>query len=191
MTVSSTFQGLAGQLLLAMPGMKDPRFHRAVIFVCAHDPSGAMGLMLNQPVPGMALVHLMDQLDIPLIHTEAGAMPVFNGGPVETGRGFVLHGPDFRQKETVIVNDFFSVTATVDALSALGAGIGPKESLFMLGYAGWTAGQLEAEIADNTWLTAPATPEVVFSTPPTHQWDTAMHILGVDPSHLSGFAGRA
>ena len=186
-----TFATLAGQLLVAMPSIQDPRFHRAVIFICAHDRNGAMGLMLNQPVPGMMLDNLLEQLEIPHDDSDADKTTVMNGGPVETGRGFVLHGPDFYQKETVVVNDQFSVTATVDALQAIAQNQGPHEIAFMLGYAGWQAGQLEQEIANNAWLTVEATPDLVFDTHVSDKWDMSMSTIGIKPEHLTNLLGHA
>jgi putative transcriptional regulator len=182
---------LAGQLLLAMPNIGDPRFHRAVIFICAHDDKGAMGLMLTQPVPGMTLGTLLQQLGI--ARSENGSLdyPVFSGGPVENGRGFVLHSGEFHQKETVVVNDSFAVTATIDALHAIAKHEGPDKLLFALGYAGWQQGQLEQELADNAWLNMPADPRLIFDIPASEKWDVAMHQIGVNPSNLTGVSGRA
>lgn len=204
MQQDTPFNSLAGMLLIAMPNMMDPRFHRSVLFVCAHDPNGAMALMLNQPSYGMDIYDLFEQLDIKKTtlsdrtpNTEddeddpLSEVAVLNGGPVETGRGFVLHGPDFQQKETVLINDQFSVTATVDILQAIAKGEGPHDFSLMLGYAGWQAGQLEREMLDNTWLTVPATPELVFHTPSADQWDVAISTLGIHPAQLTAFSGRA
>ena len=149
MQQDTSFNSLAGMLLIAMPNMMDPRFHRSVLFICAHDSNGAMALMLNQPSYGMDIYDLFEQLDIKKTmmtdrtpNTEdddddpLSEVAVLNGGPVETGRGFVLHGPDFSQKETVMINDQFSVTATVDILQAIAKGEGPHDFSLMLGYAG-------------------------------------------------------
>lgn len=193
-TEQQDFSGLAGQLLLAMPGMGDPRFHRAVIFICAHDANGAMGLMLNQPSSGLTFPQLLKQLDIKperTIPDQLTSLPVMSGGPVETARGFVLHGPDFEDPGTVPVDDEFYVTGTVDGLKAIAAGEGPDHMLFMLGYAGWTAGQLEDELRQNAWLTLPATPDLIFHTQAGHMWDRAIGTLGIDPAMLSAEAGRA
>jgi putative transcriptional regulator len=191
MTDFAPDHSLAGQLLLAMPTIGDPRFSHAVIFVCAHDANGAMGLMLTQPVPGLTLGALMLQLDIKNIHADIILRAVMNGGPVESGRGFVLHGPGFYHKETVIVNDQFSVTATIDALQEIAKGSGPEQMLFALGYAGWQAGQLEQELADNAWLTLPADAGLIFNTPPADKWEAAMQKLGVNPTQLTGISGHA
>lgn len=186
---SATYLG--GQLLLAMPSIGDPRFHRAVIFICAHDENGAMGLMLTQPMPGMHLSTLMTQLAIANDGGGNMAVPVLNGGPVETGRGFVLHSADFRQKETIVINDQFAVTATVEALQAIADHKGPEKILFALGYAGWQAGQLEKELADNAWLVLDPTPDMIFGVDAADKWDTAMTALGISPAQMPHAGGRA
>ena len=183
---------LTGRLLLAMPQMGDPRFHRAVILMCAHDENGAMGLVVNNVLPGVDLSELLSQLNI---DSNASAVPddapVMNGGPVETARGFVLHSSDFHQSETVPVSDGISVTGTLDALRAIAAGKGPQRMRFMLGYAGWGAGQLDREIQQNAWLVADPDSTLVFDTPPGEAWDRAVKKMGIDPAMLSGDAGHA
>ncbi len=188
----NTFASLAGQILVAMPGVNDPRFHRAVIFMCAHDENGAMGLVLTETHNTMRLDNMLEQLEIPFEDEGLRRCPVMQGGPVETGRGFILHGPEYQRKETVIVNDQFSVTATIDGLHAIAKGDGPSTFSFFLGYAGWQAGQLEQELAGNTWLSGPATPELVFQTPPDQKWDLALRQLGIpDPAQLTSLIGHA
>lgn len=185
---------LSGQLLLAMPGMGDPRFQRAVIFVCAHDEKGAMGLVINQPLPGLKFTQLLTRLQI---GAEAKAelgdvnIPVMSGGPVENTRGFLLHSAEFRQSDTVQINDTVCVTGTVDALRAIAAGKGPRHMLFVLGYAGWGPGQLDEEIRQNAWLTVEADANLLFHAAPEEKWDLAVSKLGVDPAMLSGAAGQA
>lgn len=185
------FPSIAGQLLVAVPTITDPRFHRSVIFMCAHDENGAMGLVLTEPQLGMHLDNLLEQLDIPFDGDDVRLTPVLQGGPVETGRGFVLHGPGYQRKETVIVTDQFSVTATVDVLHAIADGNGPDPFLFFLGYAGWQAGQLEQELTGNTWLVTPATSELVFNTLAEDRWDLALRDIGIKPGFLVGAAGHA
>jgi putative transcriptional regulator len=185
---------MAGRILLAMPGMADPRFHRAVIFVCAHDSNGAMGIVVNHRLPGLELHELMRQLQINPVITDANTgagQPVMSGGPVETARGFVLHSPDFRQSDTIRINDSFSVTATVDALKAIATGKGPNAMLFALGYAGWGAGQLDKELQANAWLVADADPELIFTAIPDLKWETAIRKMGIEPGMLSDVAGHA
>lgn len=184
---------LNGKVLLAMPGMGDPRFHRAVIVMCAHDNNGAMGLVINHPLPGVMMGQLLEQLSIPM---EPGAhelrdFPVLAGGPVENVRGFILHSGEFRQRDTVHINDEIGVTGTIEGLRALASGNGPQKMVFALGYSGWSAGQLDQEIQDNAWLVAEPDPTLIFSTPPEDKWDYAIRKMGVDPAMLSGNAGRA
>lgn len=185
---------LSGQLLLAMPGMGDPRFQRAVIFVCAHDEKGAMGLVINQPLPGLKFTQLLARLQISAeakAELEEVNIPVMSGGPVENTRGFLLHSAEFRQSDTVQVNDTVCVTGTVDALRAIASGKGPRHMLFVLGYAGWGPGQLDDEIRQNAWLTVEADANLLFHATPEEKWDLAASKLGVDPAMLSGAAGRA
>ncbi len=186
---------LAGQLLLAMPGLADPRFHKAVIYICAHDANGAMGLVVNNILPGMELGQLLQQMNLgPAGHTRPPVpreTPVFSGGPVESARGFVLHSTDFLLPDTVRVDDRFSVTGTVDALRAIASGKGPSQLLFALGYSGWTAGQLEQELQQNSWLNVDADPNLIFHASPEEKWGLAIAKLGIDPANLSGVGGRA
>jgi putative transcriptional regulator len=147
---------LAGKLLIAMPGLGDPRFDRSVILICAHSAEGAMGLIVNKPAPDLSFSGLMDQLKIPRSEA-AREIRVHFGGPVERGRGFVLHSADYRAgRATMRVSGGFGMTATLDVLGALARGAGPRSALLALGYSGWGAGQLESEIARNDWLTAEA-----------------------------------
>jgi putative transcriptional regulator len=186
---------LTGQLLLAMPAMTDWRFHKAVILVCAHDQNGAMGLVINQTLPGFTMSQLLDQLKIKPDETPSmealDSVPVMNGGPVEGARGFLLHGSDFRQADTVKVTSEFSITGTLDALKAVASGRGPRDLMFILGYAGWTAGQLDEELAQNAWLTAPADRDIIFHPDAETKWNMAFKSLGVDPAMLSVQGGRA
>lgn len=185
---------LSGKLLLAMPAIGDARFHRSVIYICAHDENGAMGLVINYPAPELKFTNLLDQLGISSdieIDVKTLDLPVLNGGPVETGRGFLLHSNDFKQEDTVAVDEDFSVTGTTDALRAVAKGDGPKKALFILGYAGWTPGQLEQELQQNTWLVVEPDRALVFEGKPEQKWERAMDKLGLDPSMLSGDGGRA
>lgn len=182
---------LTGKLLIAMPAMGDPRFVRAVVFLCAHSAEGAMGLIINKPVPDLRLRTLLEQIGV-----TAGAAvreaAVRYGGPVEHARGFVLHSGEYRSRVTTLeVSEAFGMTATVDVLEDIGAGHGPARAIVALGYAGWGPGQLEGEIAQNGWLTVDATPELVFELPDGHKWEAALKRLGVDALALSSAAGRA
>lgn len=189
---------LDGQLLVAMPGMADERFARSVIYLCAHSPEGAMGIVLNQPALNVDFPDLLRQLEI--IPAEGGIelpmqaerLPVLKGGPVETGRGFVLHSADFLiDQSTLAIDDGICLTATVDILRAIARGHGPHEALLALGYAGWAAGQLESEIHDNGWLHCPADPRLIFDGFFDTKYDRALRKIGIDPGQLSSSAGHA
>lgn len=179
-----------------MPGLGDSRFKKAVIYVCAHDDQGAMGLVVNHVMPNLTLDILFNQLDIKPGESsndrkDLKTLPVMEGGPVEKGRGFILHSSEFAQNETVKLNDAFSVTGTMDAMKAVADGQGPEKMLFMLGYAGWTAGQLDQEIQQNAWLVAEPDQDLIFAAAPEDKWDKAVGKLGFDPSMLSVDAGHA
>ncbi len=175
-----------------MPAMGDPRFHKAVIYVCAHDENGAMGLVINHTLPGVDLSQLLEQLNIqPDGKDGTTGTPVMSGGPVETARGFVLHSKDFEQDDTIKIDNDFSVTGTIDALKAIANGQGPQQMLFILGYAGWSPGQLDQEIQQNAWLVADPDPELIFTATADEKWVRAVQKLGIDPGMLSGEAGSA
>lgn len=179
-----------GHLLVAMPQMEDPRFERTVIYMCAHNDEGAMGLVINKPFEAMTFPDLLEQLEI-----EKGAktqqIRVHFGGPVESGRGFVLHSDDYMRDGTLKVDKGFALTATVDILKAISTGEGPQRVLFALGYAGWSAGQLEQEIAANGWLVTPASSSIVFQPNLDEIYTQALAATGVTVAALSGVAGRA
>jgi putative transcriptional regulator len=182
---------LTAKLLIAMPGMGDPRFDRSVIFMCAHSPDGAMGLIVNKPTPDLAFDDLLEQLGI-----ESGAqsirLPIHVGGPVDHGRGFVLHSADYRREgSTLGIDDRFGMTATLEILEDIAKGDGPRSALLALGYAGWGPGQLEGEIQRNGWLTCDAREALVFATPDDEKWAGALNEIGVDARLLSPFGGRA
>lgn len=182
---------LTGKLLIAMPGMGDPRFEHSVVFMCSHSDEGAMGLIVNKPAPGVDLFDLLEQLEI---HPDSGGRnrPVHYGGPVESARGFVLHSGEYQSSlQTLQVNDDFAMTATLDILEDIATGDGPNRALMMLGYAGWGPMQLESEIAENGWLTADADQHLVFALDDEDKWSAALKSLGVDPKGLSAAAGRA
>lgn len=181
---------LTGKLLLAMPNMEDPRFTRRVIYICAHTADGAMGLVINQLCSQISFPSLLEQLDIE-IEGVAPSLPIYGGGPVETGRGFVLHSADYVQESTLVVSETIALTATVDVLTAIAEGRGPRSSLIALGYAGWGPGQLESEIQRNGWLTAEADEDLVFHTPLDSKWPRAMAKIGIDLSMLSTEGGSA
>lgn len=182
---------LCGKLLIAMPGMSDPRFEKSVVYMCAHSEDGAMGLIVNKPMPDLTLADLLEQLSIDSMECRAG-VPVHFGGPVEVSRGFVLHSAEYDLADiTLKVDAAFSMTASRDVLTDIADGVGPKDILLALGYAGWGAGQLESEIQQNGWLSCDATPEVVFNVPHADKWTAALKLLGVDALMLSAAAGRA
>ncbi len=182
---------LTGKLLVAMPGMGDPRFDRSVVLICAHSQDGAMGLMINKPARDVDLGALMAQLEIE-VDPALSDLSVHIGGPVETTRGFVLHSTDYRSRlQTLEFGDDFGMTATLDVLEDMAAGKGPQAALVMLGYAGWGAGQLEGEIARNGWLTVEGDAALVFDPDDDAKWAAALGTLGIDPLGLSGIAGRA
>ena len=181
---------LAGQLLVAMPQMSDPRFTRTVIYMCAHSSQGAMGLVLNRVFDKMSFPELLSQLNI-----ESGPQTrpirIHAGGPVESAHGFVLHSDDYVRQGTMRVTDGIALTATVDILKAIAEGDGPRHSLLALGYAGWGPGQLESEIIRNSWLTVPSQQSLIFSSDVERVWERALAILGANPTTLSGEAGHA
>jgi len=181
---------LAGMLLVAMPGMPDPRFDRSVIFLCAHSSEGAMGIIVNQLAPNVAFETIVEQLGIEP-SAEAASIKVHVGGPVESSRGFVLHSADYVHENTLMIDESFALTATVDVLRAIAGGEGPKQKVFALGYAGWAPGQLDAEIQKNGWLIAPPDEKVVFELDDADKWAGALRKIGVDPSLLSSTAGHA
>jgi putative transcriptional regulator len=182
---------LDGQLLVAMPGMGDLRFERSVIFVCEHSPKGAMGLIVNKPAPDLSFADLLAQLKIPAA-IDLKQTRVHFGGPVEHGRGFVLHTADYSISESSLdVGPDFAMTATVDILQDMARGRGPAQALLALGYAGWGPGQLEAEIQANGWLVAPGDVGVVFGARDDDKWGAALRSIAIDPRLLSAEGGRA
>lgn len=188
------FSSLKGHLLIAMPQMNDPRFHRAVIFIGAHDPKGAMGLVINNPIPTLTFGDVLSQVGISSereIDPSLKNRQVMTGGPVEGIHGFLLHTADFRQKDTIIVDDHFAISGTIESLRSIVSGYRPENMLFALGYAGWGAGQLEREMQENVWLSAPASHEIIFATRPEEMWEKSFAAIGINPVHISGLSGRA
>ena len=181
---------LAGHLLIAMPGMQDPRFDHSVVCLCAHSSEGAMGVMVNRLFAGMAFDDLLRQLKLEAL-PKRGRLRMVSGGPVETGRGFVLHTDDWTADGTLAVAPGLALTASIDILAAIAGGGGPREGVLALGYAGWGPGQLEDEIQRNAWLNVPADEALVFREDLARSWDAALARLRVDPALLSGTAGHA
>ncbi len=189
---------LDGQLLIAMPVMDDERFARSVIYVCAHSSEGAMGIILNRPAGSIDFPELLVQLDIIddadqiILPAQAEAMKVMKGGPVETGRGFVLHSSDFFIKDaTLPIDDGVCLTATLDILKAIAKGNGPRHAILALGYAGWAPGQLENEIQENGWLHCPADSDLIFGRDIEDKYQQALQKIGIDLAMLSSEAGHA
>jgi len=182
---------LEGKLLIAMPGMPDPRFEKSVIFMCAHSAKGAMGLIINKPIDGLSFRDLMVKLEIGVSAERADA-PILFGGPMQMGRGFVLHTAEYSGEDTTLaITPEISLTATVDILRAISAGRGPSKSVLALGYAGWGEGQIEDEILANGWIHCDADAHLLFETKYDARWQTAIAKLGADISGLSAEAGRA
>jgi putative transcriptional regulator len=179
-----------GHLLVAMPQMEDSRFERSVIYMCAHNSDGAMGLVVNRLFDAITFPDLLEQLNIETT-PKTEQIRVHFGGPVESGRGFVLHSDDYVRDGTLKVRSGFALTATVDILKAIAVGEGPRRSLLALGYSGWGPGQLESEIAANGWLVVPADPSIVFDRDLDDKWQSALAATGVTLATLSGVAGRA
>ncbi len=181
---------LTGQLLIAMPAIEDPRFEQSVILVCAHTDEGAMGIVLNRPLPTLSFEALLQQLDVEPT-PPARQIRLCEGGPVDHGRGFVLHTSDWKGDGSLEVADDLALTASLDILHEIAVGRGPKEGLLALGYASWGPGQLDQEMQDNVWLSAPAKHDVLFDDAYDTKWRRAMAILRIDPILLSGAVGHA
>lgn len=189
---------LDGQMLVAMPGMADERFARSVIYICAHSEEGAMGIVINRPATKVKFPDLLVQLEVIeqedaiRLPNKAGTMQVLKGGPVETGRGFVLHSNDFFiDNSTLPIDGRVSLTATIDILRAIATGSGPDRAVLALGYAGWQAGQLETEMQHNGWLSVPADVSLIFDNHLDSKYERAMRSFGIDLSRLSTDSGHA
>jgi putative transcriptional regulator len=181
---------LTNQFLIAMPGLMDPNFHQTVTYICAHNEDGAMGIVINRPLD-LALGDVLAQMELKACSDSVEKMPIYQGGPVQTDRGFVLHNPDSEWQSSINVSDEIGVTTSRDILQAIAAGRGPKESLIALGYAGWAAGQLERELKDNAWLSGPADSDIIFRMPCEKRWESAARLLGVELDKLSPDVGHA
>lgn len=194
----SKIEFLDGQMLVAMPAMEDPRFSRSVIYLCAHSADGAMGIIINQRAQNISFAELMRQLNILSeedsiqVPPNMDTMAVHVGGPVEPGRGFVLHSSDYYVEDSTLpIDEGVSLTATVDILRAIAAGSGPDDALLALGYAGWAPGQLESEFQSNGWLHCPADPTMLFDADIDSKYDRAIKRIGIDPGRLVNDSGRA
>ncbi len=180
---------LSNQFLMAMPGMVDGEFAGTVIYLCEHGPKGALGLVINRPTD-LSVAGLLEKIDLKLEIALPQNASVYFGGPVHTDRGFVLHSPAGSFSSSIQLGQL-ALTTSRDVLQAVAEGNGPERMLVALGYSGWGAGQLESELAQNAWLTVPASPDVIFATPPEQRYSAALKLLGIDPAMLSGVAGHA
>jgi putative transcriptional regulator len=181
---------LTNHVLIAMPSMQDPNFARTVTYVCEHSDHGAMGIVINRPSE-LKLRDVLAQMSLPLDRTGLVSTPVFLGGPVQPERGWVLHDPGGQWESSFLVSDWLAVTTSRDILAALAEGRGPRRAMLALGYAGWSAGQLDREMLENAWLTAEATPQLLFEIAPEERWESATRLVGINPSTLSNYAGHA
>lgn len=183
-------QSLEGQFLIAMPGMGDPNFQGTVAFICKHDDEGALGIVINRPST-MVLDEVFRQLALEVRDETQAAAPVLKGGPVQPERGFVLHQSEAPFESTFDAQAPVKVTVSPDILAAMARGEGPATAVVALGYAGWSAGQLESELGANAWLSAPADPAIIFATPYEQRWAAAARLLGVDINQIANYAGHA
>lgn len=181
---------LTNHLLIAMPAMDDPNFAQTVTYICEHSDEGAMGVIINRPLD-ISIREIFEQLELDTSQPELDGMPVYSGGPVLPERGFLLHRPHGKWDSSLPITDNVAVTTSQDILGAMARGEGPKDVLFALGYAGWSAGQLEQEMAENTWLNAPADERLLFELPSAQRWEEAARLIGIDPALLSSASGRA
>jgi putative transcriptional regulator len=183
-------RSLQGQFLIAMPGMGDPNFAETVAYICKHDDDGALGIVINRPTD-MTLAEIFDQLSLEVGDETQATQLVLNGGPVQPDRGFVLHQSDRGFDSTVDPSAAVKVTVSQDILATMAQGDGPSPVVVALGYAGWASGQLESELAANAWLSTPADPAIIFSTPYEQRWKAAAALLGVDILQMTNYAGHA
>lgn len=199
MSVDSAAFNLTNHFLIAMPGLQDEVFGRSVVYVCEHSPRGALGLVINKPAE-MRMSALFDKVDLPLQRADLSESPVFQGGPVQTERGFVLHEPiivpsdtpnESLYASTMTIPGGLEMTTSKDVLEAISSGAGPRKVLVSLGYSAWGEGQLEAEVGENSWLTVNADPAVIFDTPVDQRYDRALALLGLQAWMLSTQAGHA
>lgn len=185
-----TETNLTNHFLIAMPRLEDPNFFHTVTYICEHTTDGAMGIVINRPME-LHLADIFEQLEIGISTTNVAEQPVYIGGPVQSDRGFVLHDASTQWASTLQVTAEISVTTSLDILEAIAAGKGPRHNLVALGYAGWGAGQLESELAQNAWLSGPAESDIIFNRASDERWQAAADLLGVDLNLLSGDTGHA
>lgn len=181
---------LSNQFLIAMPNLGDPNFTRTVTLICEHSDGGAMGMVVNRPLD-ITLGEVLEQLELEPADARIADQPVYQGGPVQNERGFVLHRPIGAWEATLAVNDEIGLSASHDVLEAIARGEGPEDYLVILGYAGWNGGQLEEEVSQNAWITGPAQADILFRTPDDQKWIAAARHLGIDLSLMSSDSGHA
>ncbi len=186
----SDHASLANQFLIAMPSLADPNFERTVTLICEHNDEGALGIIINRTTD-LQISEVFQQLELAVPRTGLADQPVMHGGPVAQSRGFVLHGSDQAWESTLQLGHGLRLTTSRDIMVAMSEGDGPEHSLFALGYAGWSAGQLEHEMSDNAWLSVNCSSELIFETPIEERWDAATRLLGIDPSRLFSEAGHS
>jgi putative transcriptional regulator len=187
---SLSHMNLTNQFLIAMPSLEDPNFHGTVTYICAHNDEGAMGIVINRPLE-IQLGELLQHLKIDVQDEDVNNAPVLQGGPVQTERGFVIHEPCGEWDSVMQTGESIGVATSHDILTAMATGNGPERAIVALGYAGWGAGQLEHEVLENAWLSAPVDSSIIFETSSEERWNAATRTLGVDPQHLVGQAGHA
>ncbi|RKZ70360.1 MAG: YqgE/AlgH family protein [Gammaproteobacteria bacterium] len=187
---TTTGDSLTGHFLIAMPSLNDGFFNQAVTYICEHDENGSFGIIINQQT-GITLKQIAKEMAIESENNEHNKQPVFIGGPVDQGRGFILHRPTGNWQSSLKVNNNVALTTSKDILQAIVKNEGPQDSIVALGYAGWAAGQLDSEMANNTWLSCPADEQIIFNTPVEERWKAAANLIGVDLSLLSSDAGHA
>lgn len=181
---------LNNQFLIAMPTMDDPTFHQSVIYICEHNEQGAIGIVINRPI-SLLLADILGQLEIVVENPDLHKQPILYGGPIHQERGFVIHRPSGTWRSSFSTEEGITVTTSRDILQAMAENKGPKEAIVSLGYSGWSAGQLELELANNLWLTSPIDPHIIFDIPYEKRWSAAASLIGVDTNKLTRFSGRA
>jgi len=181
---------LTHHFLIAMPGLNDPNFYHTVTYICSHNEEGAMGIVINRPLD-LVLGEVLEQMDITFEDKIARNTPIYDGGPVQSDRGFVLHQYDQDWNSSMKINEHIGVATSLDILDAIANGKGPESAFIALGYAGWSAGQLEKEMQENIWLSGPAESHVIFDTPVEQRWNSAASLLGIDMDQLSPDVGHA
>jgi putative transcriptional regulator len=181
---------LTGKCLIAMPNMEDERFAKSLVYICSHTKDGAMGFVVNKKIKEFSFADLANQLPINTIKP-IEPIELHHGGPLEKVRGFVIHSTDYVKGDTIVISDNIAVSSSIDIITDIAFGLGPKENLIALGYASWAPQQLEREIMNNSWLVTQPDTELVFKTKDEEKWQKAIESIGIDINHLSNFSGRA